>query len=215
MGKQRMKMKKHFLGVVLAAAVLTASCGQEKVRLFDGKTLDGWIAVLDTAAATAQEATFSVRDGVIHVTGQPFGYLRTEASYSDYTLHLEWRWAGGEAVDGGIFNYLQEGDKVWPTGVQCQMTPEGMGVLMGGIPMEGVDGGERGFFVKPRLADSSPERPVGEWNEMTFRCTGGHLEVTLNGAVVNEADCAADRGFIGFQSEGGAMEFRNLYLVKE
>ena len=95
------------------------------------------------------------------------------------------------------------------------MTPEGMGVLMGGIPMEGVDGGERGFFVKPRLADSSPERPVGEWNEMTFRCTGGHLEVTLNGAVVNEADCAADRGFIGFQSEGGAMEFRNLYLVKK
>ena len=145
----------------------------------------------------------------MHITGKPFGSIRTEKKYSDYNLHLEWRWAGEEGVDGGIFNYLQDGDKVWPLGVQLQMAPKDMGVLMGGIKIEGIEGP---FYKKDRIVEESPEKPVGEWNDMDFLCKGGEIKVWLNGVLVNEAKCDATDGYIGIQSEGGAMEFRNIYL---
>ena len=87
-----------------------------------------------------------------------------------------------------MFNYLQDGDKVWPLGVQLQMTPKDMGLLMGGIKIEGVDGP---FYRKNRLVEESPEKPVGEWNKMEFLCKGGEIKVWLNDVLVNDAVCDA------------------------
>ena len=201
---------KYFLAALCAAAIFV-SCEREKTTvLFNGKDLSGWKAVLKSAEGeTFDGETFSVRDSVLHVTGKPFGYLRTEKKYSDYRLHLEWRWAGAEAVDGGVFNRLQDGDKVWPLGVQLQMTPKDMGVLMGGIKIEGLEGP---FYKKDRVVEESAELPVGEWNEMEFLCKGGSIKVWLNGILVNEAVCDALDGYIAIQSEGGPMDFRNIYL---
>lgn len=207
-------MKKLTLTAALFAAFLAVGCGPAKEPLFNGKDLDAWVAVLDTAAAPVAEPTFSAADGILRISGKPFGYIRTEKKYSDYDLHLEWRWAGGEAVDGGIFNFLQEGDRVWPLGVQFQMTPKDMGTLMGGIPLEGVDDRGRGFYWKTRTTEPSPEKPLGEWNEMVFSCHGNRISVLMNGVVVNEAICGKGEGYIGLQSEGGAMEFRNIYLTR-
>ena len=201
---------KYFLAALCAAAIFV-SCEREKTTvLFNGKDLSGWKAVLKSAEGeTFDGETFSVRDSVLHVTGKPFGYLRTEKKYSDYRLHLEWRWAGAEAVDGGVFNRLQDGDKVWPLGVQLQMTPKDMGVLMGGIKIEGLEGP---FYKKDRVVEENAELPVGEWNEMEFLCKGGSIKVWLNGVLVNEAVCDALDGYIAIQSEGGPMDFRNIFL---
>ncbi len=200
------------IALIAVSVLLLLSCSGKKVSLFNGDNLDGWKVVLkeDTDAITGA-STFSAGDGVIHVTGSPFGYIRTEKKYSDYLLHVEWRWAGDKAVDGGIFNYLQDGDIVWPTGVQLQMTPKDMGMLMGGIPIDGVEGP---FYRKERTVTDNPEKPVGEWNEMEFLCKGGNITVSLNGITINEARCKATEGYIGLQSEGGAMEFRNIYVTK-
>ena len=196
---------------VLAGLVLLSGCGNRKENLFDGKSLDGWICITADDTTACDQPTFSARDGVLHISGQPFGYIRTAKAYGDYRLHLEWRWAGGERVDGGIFNRLQEGDRVWPLGIQCQMTEADMGVLMGGIPMEGAEGD--GFYKKTRLTPESPEKPVGEWNVMDFVCQGGHLGITMNGVPLNQAECEATSGFIGFQSEGGALDFKDIWLI--
>ena len=200
------------IALIAVSVLLLLSCSGKKVSLFNGDNLDGWKVVLkeDTDAITGA-STFSAGDGVIHVTGSPFGYIRTEKKYSDYLLHVEWRWAGDKAVDGGIFNYLQDGDIVWPTGVQLQMTTKDMGMLMGGIPIDGVEGP---FYRKERTVTDNPEKPVGEWNEMEFLCKGGNITVSLNGITINEARCKATEGYIGLQSEGGAMEFRNIYVTK-
>lgn len=200
------------IALIAVSVLLLLSCSGKKVSLFNGDNLDGWKVVLkeDTDAITGA-STFSAGDGVIHVTGSPFGYIRTEKKYSDYLLHVEWRWAGDKAVDGGIFNYLQDGDIVWPTGVQLQMTPKDMGMLMGGIPIDGVEGP---FYRKERTVTDNPEKPVGEWNEMEFLCKGGNITVSLNGITINEGRCKATEGYIGLQSEGGAMEFRNIYVTK-
>lgn len=177
-------------------------------KLLNGKDLAGWKEVLREGEAV-EEPTFVADGDILHISGRPFGYIRTEERFSDYTLHLEWRWAGGAAVDGGIFHFLQGEDKVWPTGVQFQMTPQDMGVLMGGIPIEGIEGP---FYRKPRLVEESPEKPVGEWNSMDFVCRDGVIKAFLNGVFVNEARCEAREGYIGFQSEGGALDIRNLWV---
>ena len=205
-------MRSRILFSALLSVVLLSSCSGKKEYLLKGNDLDDWKVVLkEDADAYSGASTFTLKDDVMHVTGQPFGYIRTKKKFTNYKLHLEWRWAGKEGVDGGIFNYLQDGDKVWPIGVQLQMTPKDMGLLMGGIPIEGVEGP---FFRKGRIVEESPEKPVGEWNEMEFASKDGLLQVWLNGVLVNEAKCDATGGYIGLQSEGGAMEFRNVYIVE-
>ena len=177
-------------------------------ELFNGKDLTGWIEVLKEGEEV-NEPTFVADNGLLHISGQPFGYIRTEQSYSNYTLHLEWRWAGEKGVDGGIFHFLQGEDKVWPLGVQLQMTPKDMGTLMGGIPIEGIEGP---FYWKSRVVEESPEKPVGEWNTMDFVCRDGLIKAFLNGVFINQAQCEAREGFIGIQSEGGPMDFRNIRI---
>ena len=115
-------------------------------------------------------------------------------------------------MDGGIFHFLQGEDKVWPTGVQLQMTPKDMGTLMGGIPIEGLEGP---FYRKFRQVEESPEKPVGEWNTMDFECLDGYIKAYLNDVLVNEAQCEAREGYIGIQSEGGALEFRNIWIREQ
>ena len=207
MTTQLMKTRTFFLAIAMAA--LLCSCSGKREYLLTGSSLDGWKVVL-RPDSTVVEDTFTASDGVLHITGQPFGYIRTEKKYSDYKLHLEWRWAAWEAVDGGIFNRLQDGDKVWPTGIQVQMTPEDMGLMMGGIPLKGVEGP---FYRKARIVAESPEKPVGEWNEMEFLCKGESIKVWLNGIMVNEVVAEATDGYIGFQSEGGAMDIRDIWIT--
>lgn len=193
--------------IALALITLFASCNDRKEFLFNGKDLDGWV-FFTREDSTVTEPTFTVRDGVLHITGQPFGYIRTEKTFTDYTLHLQWRWAGPRA-DSGIFNRLQEGDKVWPDGIQLQLREQDFGYLFSAVALEGVEGP---FFRKAPLCESDPERPDGEWNDTVIYCQGGHMTFTVNGVLVNEADAEATEGYIGFQSEGGAIEFREIWI---
>lgn len=204
-----MKRTVLFLGFL---SLLLASCGTKKEVLFNGENLEGWTSFVRESEEAFDEPTFSVRDGAMHVSGQPFGYIRTEKKYGDYTLHLEWRWTAGR-VDSGIFNRLQDEDKVWPVGIQLQMRERDFGFFFSGIPLEGVEGGPS--WRKPPLTEQDPELPDGQWNETVIVCRGGHITATVNGVLVNEAIAEATEGYIGFQSEGGAIEFRNIYIETE
>ena len=193
--------------IALAFITLLGSCNQRKEMLFNGKDLDGWV-FFTREDSTVTEPTFTVVDGALHITGQPFGYIRTVKKYSDYTLHLQWRWAGPR-VDSGIFNRLPDNDKVWPDGIQLQLRESDFGYLFSAIPLEGVEGP---FFRKAPLCEGDPEKADGEWNETVITCQGGHITCTLNGVLVNEAVAEAAEGYIGFQSEGGALEFRDIWV---
>ena len=196
------------MAAVLLALFATA-CGRNKEVLFNGKNLDGWVYFLADPAPDAEpvtEPTFSVVDGKLHVSGKPNGYIRTEKVFGDCTLRLEWRWVD-QRVDGGIYVFLQEGDRVWPTGVQLQIRESDFGFFFSRIAMEDVDGPT---YRKAPLCEGDPERPDGQWNKVEIRCKDGQLTAKVNGVLVNEALTAVRGGYIGFQSEGGAIEFRNI-----
>lgn len=206
-------MRNRLFLLVSAISALTAfsSCNQE-LALFNGEDLTGWVYFVADTDTPPAEPTFSVIDGLLHISGQPNGYIRTEQKYTDYTLLLEWRWTDGRA-DSGIYSRLQEGDKVWPTGIQLQMRESDFGYFFSGIPLEGIVP-ERNYR-KPPVCDGDPERPDGEWNDVKVVCEGGHIVAYVNGVLVNEAQCDALDGYIGLQSEGGAMDFRNIRLIPQ
>lgn len=202
-----MKRISLLLSCLLVLSFCT-SCSKSEV-LFNGENLDGWTFITAPAGQdTLAEPTFSVRDGALHISGEPFGYIRTEKKYSEYTLLVEWRWCEKRA-DSGIFTALQEPDKVWPAGVQLQMRESDFGYFFSSIPLEGVEGP---FFRKAPICDADPELSDGEWNKTEIVCKGGKIRATVNGVLVNEAVSDANEGYIGFQSEGGEIEFRDIRI---
>ena len=114
-------MNIRFLFAALVCALALGSCGgNARTELFNGKDLAGWVCVVASLGDVPAGEVFTVRDGNIRIAGQPFGYMRTARQYGDYRLHAEWRWIG-EATNSGIFQRVQEGDKVWPQGIECQL----------------------------------------------------------------------------------------------
>ena len=88
-------------------------------QLFNGKDLNNWVFHLKDPAVDPA-TVFTVQNGVIHITGNPFGYMRTKETYSDYKLHVEWRWPS-EATNSGVFIHAQQPDTIWLKCIECQL----------------------------------------------------------------------------------------------
>ena len=208
-------MKKFVSSIIilLACCASMVSCGDKKTLLFNGKNLDGWSFVLAPDSEVPASEVFGVKDGVITITGQPFGYMYTDKSYGDYQLHVEWRWVE-EAANSGLFLNTRPGSELWPycAEVNFQAGRAGDMISSGGSAFEELK--ESGGRFKPSPVQGSAENPAGEWNFADVVNDGGHITATINGVLKNEAtmiDCTEGR--IALQSEGGPLEIRNLYII--
>ena len=208
----KVNMKKLFL-MLATVALFCAGCSNgKKTELFNGSDLTGWVGYVDEATDIPADVVYTVNDGKICISGTPFGYLRTEKKYGDYTLHVEWRWVG-EGTNSGLFQRVQDGDKLWCTAIECQLCSGKAGdfVMLGGAKIKEVECvGE--YPVKDRIGDY--ENPVGEWNSADIICEGNSIKVMINGKAQNECTCEFVDGYIALQSEGGPIEFRNIYIVE-
>jgi len=184
----------------------------KEIRLFNGKDLKNWVFHLKDPAVDPA-TVFTVQNGVIHIKGDPFGYMRTKESYSDYKLNVEWRYPG-EASNSGVFIHGQKPDTIWLKCIECQLKAGNAGdfVCMNGSDMnERTDKTNR---VVKKLAGSS-EKPNGEWNTMEVVCKANTIEVFVNGVLQNKGtNLNISKGFICLQSEGKDIEFRNVFLTK-
>lgn len=184
----------------------------ENVQLFNGKDLSNWVFKLKDPAVDPAKV-FTIQEGVIHIKGDPFGYMRTKDTYSDYSLHVEYRYPV-EATNSGVFIHAQEPDTIWLKCVECQLQAGNAGdfVLMNGADMkERTDKSKR--VVKKLTA--STEKPAGEWNTMDIKCLNNTIDVAVNGTRQNKGTgLNVSRGSICLQSEGKDIEFRNVYLTK-
>jgi len=206
--------------LIIAVLLGMISCQEDNtIHLFNGNDLSNWtIFVPDSTADPAD--VFRVEDGVIKVSGIPNGYIRTTESYSDYQLHVEWRWTA-EPKNSGVLVHTRGEDLLWPNSIECQLMNQQAGniVLIGegaGVTVNGTsfkpDPGKR-FKSIPRVEESS-ENPAGEWNNYDITCKGDHIEIVVNGVLQNRGtELTLTSGQIVLQSEGGPMEFRNIYLL--
>lgn len=182
------------------------------IRLFNGKDLSDWVFKLKDPDSDPGKV-FTVQNGLIHISGEPFGYMRTKGSYSDYRLHVEWRWPS-EPTNSGVFIHAQVPDTIWLKCFECQLQAGNAGDL---LCMGGSDLNERkdksNIFI--RKMEASTEKPTGEWNTMEILCKANTVEVYVNGTLQNRGTgLSVSRGSICLQSEGKDIEFRNVYLTK-
>jgi hypothetical protein len=93
---------------ILLLAVAHASADEPKstaikpdkmIALFNGKNLDGFTTWLKDTKREDPRKVFAVHDGMLHVSGDGFGYAATVNDYQDYHLSVEFKW--GKRTDGG------------------------------------------------------------------------------------------------------------------
>ena len=73
----------------------------ETIQLFNGKNLSGLTPWLRDSKHEDPKKVFTVQEGMIHVSGEGFGYLATDKEYRDYHVTVEYRW--GKRTDGRQF----------------------------------------------------------------------------------------------------------------
>jgi len=203
--------------VPLLAALATFSCQSEREYLFNGKDLDNWIIYVEDSTVVPEEF-FYVNDGMIETVGDPLGYARTRKTYSNYRLHVEWRYPD-EPTNSGVFLHTSGPDLLWPAHFQGQLKYQNAGDFI----VHGV--GEHATLndtvytssaeVKPLVAKMNPtnEKEAGEWNSYDITCRGNTIELRVNGLLQNVAtDCSLQSGAIGLQAEGSRIQFRNLWV---
>jgi len=193
------------------------SNAQQVVKLFNGKDLSNWDFIVDKNAVPADQV-FSVKDGVIHIKGNPFGYMYTKEKYDNYKLHVEWRWPQ-EATNSGIFLLIEDVKNPFPNGIECQLAAGNAGdfICLGGSDLAEFiqpKGQERPAFPVVKKANDSSEKPVGEWNEANIWVKNGIITVYINGVYQNTGNNKVKSGHIALQSEGKDVQFRNVYITK-
>jgi hypothetical protein len=188
---------------------------KEKIMLWNGKDFTGWKLFLPDENADVN-TVWSIQNDVIHCEGVPMGYMRTEADYADYYLHVEWRWPG-ETGNSGVLLHASLPDKVWPKCIECQLwaTHAGDTVAMEGTTWKEYARKSKRIehnIIVSKLKECSEKEP-GRWNTYEIICKDDWMVVLVNGVLQNVVSGASvTSGQIGLQSEGAPIEFRNIYL---
>src|SRR5207253_4703457 len=71
------------------------------VPLFNGKDLSGLHTWLKDGKRADPRRVFTVENGLLHISGDGYGYLATDKEYRDYHLTVEYKW--GKKTDGGKY----------------------------------------------------------------------------------------------------------------
>ncbi len=218
-------MNRFALLISLACVIALSSvavCGDDKaiepkskIKLFDGKSFDGWVRHLRNNQGDVDEAWQIKSNGVLACAGNPRGYIRTTKAYKNYKFHMEYRWPG-KTGNNGVLVHMVGQDKVWPKSLECQGGFHNQGDFfeIGGWEFnEHKVGGNRVRGRRVLKYGNHNEKEPGQWNVYEIWCVGGTVRPYVNGRLMNEASgCAVTEGKICLQSEGAPIEFRNICL---
>ena len=212
-------MKRHTLciGALLLAFVSAANAGDDKgfKPLFNGKNLKGWKMTLRDTDKGDPKTVFSVKDGEIQVSGDPWGYIYTDKSYKNYILRYSWTFPKNQpdksTMNTGLLLHIQEPHKVWPKSVE----PQGRYKDHGKIYFPGWAKDDKG--VKESEFDEAAQKKAlkasDEWNTTEATVKGdGSIEVRINCVPVAKGKTALTSGPIGFQSEGARIHFKDITI---
>lgn len=184
-----------------------------------GAGFDGWTAHHATPGTpddnapepTPESGRWSITDGVLRAEGAPTGYLRTDDTFTDFTLRFQYRFPEGPGNSGLLFQ-LAPPDKVWPASLEVQMQHGRAGdfINIGNLPFTGAPGRTSG---RRTAHTTDAERTPGEWNDCELILMKGDATVLINGVVVNEATGLDSRpGHLAWQSEGVPIELREIFV---
>jgi hypothetical protein len=220
---------------MLMAASLSPSGGGEKksdslVKIFDGKSLDGWHVSAKTGHSVKSEnktgGKWVVADGAITGTQDMpgnGGIVLTDAKYKNFEVALEMRNDFG--LDSGLFLRSTEDGKAYQAMVDYYEGGNVMGIYGEGIggfhyrnysflaSPDKIKADEKPIFALPVSPEKWPSFwKVGDWNELKARIVGNPPTVStwINGVKFMEwtdtEKRLPDSGAIALQVHGGAPD---------
>jgi hypothetical protein len=197
------------------------------VFLFKPEDRSHWYVFLQGSGKNKDSlGVFRFENGMIHVSGQKFGYIATEESYSNFHLKVEFKWGekkyppreNAKRDAGILYNAeIYNGDKIWPRTLECQIQEGDCGDIWL-IDSAFVIHADAMAGKKPYhriIKSKDAERPSGEWNKVEVIVNKGEITYLVNGQVVNKAKNPSPKaGRILLQSEGAEIYYRNVELQK-
>ncbi len=211
--------------VFLCCALATATplLGEEEgfTPLFNGKNLDGWVNV------NCAPETWSVKDGVIACTGAPIGALRTPRQYENFIMEVDWRHLK-PAGNAGIFIWaspISAPGQPFLRAIEVQVLENDYGKTEKGenkwftshgdvFPIHGSKMVPLGRHNGMRSFPSGEfSLPSPQWNHYRIEANAGKLRLSVNGHEVSGGDdCTWRKGYLGLESEGSPLEFKNIRI---
>lgn len=214
------------LAVFLSGAVLANGEDTEPIsprntpiQLFNGKNLDGLYTWLKDAKYEDPRKVFTVNGGMLHISGDGYGYVCTKQRYKNYHLVVEYRWGDrtwqdrkARAKDSGIIVHCVEPDGSYDH------------TFMAGIEAQIIQGGTGDFILVPGKRTDGSDIPISLTADIAKDRDGetvwknGGQRNTLHGGRINwfgrDPDWDDVLGFRGKQDvESPGKEWTRLDVV--
>jgi hypothetical protein len=122
---------------------ISASSGEKaKLKLFNGKNLEGWYTFIKGKGKNIDpNEVFTVRNGVIAISGEEYGCITTNEEFENYKLVVEFKWGENTHVprlektrDSGILLHSIGEDGgysgIWMHSIECQVIEGGTGDII-------------------------------------------------------------------------------------
>lgn len=201
--------RRYVLCVALLAIALPAI--SQTINLFPKNYQDQWTRVaIPPTHPVSQVAQWHINPAEHQIICDGNGgheWLRFNRELRNFTFHVEWRFTkleGTPAYNSGVFFRNNEDGSIWH---QAQTAVNG-GYIFGVTP---VDGKPQPFNELKNMKENRLN-PPGEWNTYNIRCVGDTCSLEVNGAVVNSIHVGVEKGYVGLESEGYRIEFKNLVV---
>jgi len=182
------------MAVITPLLIAAASTAGKRVKLFNGKNLDGWTVL--KCKATVDSGHILLQSGN--------GLVQTKKKYADFVLEWDWKMLAEDKWDSGVyFRYDKVHPKYpWPARYQVNLR-KGM---EGNV--DGIKGAKSKGLIKP-----------AKWNKFKLTVKGDKLDLQINGKQAWQAEGLAGprSGYIALQAEvphGGQHRFRNIYITE-
>lgn len=161
----------------------TTQSQQKTIHLFNGQNLDGWYTFIkDRGRDKDPKSVFTVKDGIINISGEEWGCITTNKEFENYKLVVEYKW--------GEKTYGERSDRARDNGILFHST--GMdggysGTWMHSIECNVIEGGTGDFIV---VGDGSDQflltSPVAaEQQNGSYIFQPGGNPVTINKGRIN------------------------------
>ena len=157
--------------------------GKETIKLFNGKNLNNWYTFLkDRGRDTDPKKVFTVKNGMIRISGEEWGCITTDDEYENYKLVLEFKW--------GDITYEPRLNKTRDSGLLIHSKGKDggySGTWMHSIEVQIIEGGTGDFIVvgdgSKDFEITSPVAPEKHGGAYVFQPDG--QPVTINRGRVN------------------------------
>ena len=180
-----MKLVTGFFLLFFVAIGTAKSQNNNSVNLFRPEDKSRWYVFLQGSEKGKDPlGVFQFENGMIHASGEKFGYIATEESYSNFHLKLEFKWGTkkyaprlNEKRDAGILynGDIYDGDKIWPRSLECQIQEGDCGDiwLIDSASVIHADTMTKRQPYHRVVKAKDAEKPTGEWNQVEVIVNNG------------------------------------------